>query len=153
MTQRDGMGREVEGGFRMGNTCTPMVDSCWCTAKPIQYCNVKEINKSKKKRNANGFTVRLSWCSEGCLGLLRSQPLFFLLFQPLCLLSHQFFAQTNTCQHNHEQIWQMDCLGQTGSTGSRIFWATLVGPLVINSRGKQRALCLLLPFYQITPLK
>ena len=28
MTQRDGTGREVGGGFRMGNTCTPMVDSC-----------------------------------------------------------------------------------------------------------------------------
>ena len=28
MTQRDGMGREVGGGFRMGNMCTPMVDSC-----------------------------------------------------------------------------------------------------------------------------
>ena len=27
MTQRDGIGREVGGGFRMGNTCTPMVDS------------------------------------------------------------------------------------------------------------------------------
>ena len=28
MTQRDGMGKEVGGGFRMGNTCTPVVDSC-----------------------------------------------------------------------------------------------------------------------------
>ena len=28
MTQRDGMGREVGGGFRMGNMCTPMEDSC-----------------------------------------------------------------------------------------------------------------------------
>ena len=28
MTQRDGMGREVEGGFRIGKTCTPVVDSC-----------------------------------------------------------------------------------------------------------------------------
>ena len=28
MTQRDGMGREVGGMFRMGNTCTPVVDSC-----------------------------------------------------------------------------------------------------------------------------
>ena len=28
MTQRDGMGREMGGGFRMGNTCTPVVDSC-----------------------------------------------------------------------------------------------------------------------------
>ena len=24
MTQRDGTGREVGGGFRMGNTCTPV---------------------------------------------------------------------------------------------------------------------------------
>ena len=24
----DGTGREVGGGFRMGNTCTPMADSC-----------------------------------------------------------------------------------------------------------------------------
>ena len=23
MTKRDGMGREVEGGFKMGSTCTP----------------------------------------------------------------------------------------------------------------------------------
>ena len=28
MTQRDEMGREVGGGLRMGNTCTPMDDSC-----------------------------------------------------------------------------------------------------------------------------
>ena len=28
MTQRDGMGREVRGGFRIGNTCTPVADSC-----------------------------------------------------------------------------------------------------------------------------
>ena len=28
MTQRDGMGREVGGGFRVGNMCTPVVDAC-----------------------------------------------------------------------------------------------------------------------------
>ena len=28
MTQRDGTGREERRGFRMGNTCTPMADSC-----------------------------------------------------------------------------------------------------------------------------
>ena len=28
MTQRDGMEREVGGGFTIGNTCTPVVDSC-----------------------------------------------------------------------------------------------------------------------------
>ena len=27
MTLRDGMGREVGGRFRVGNTCTPMVDT------------------------------------------------------------------------------------------------------------------------------
>ena len=42
MTQRDGMGREVGGGFRMENTCTPVADSCQCMAKPIQYCKVKK---------------------------------------------------------------------------------------------------------------
>ena len=33
MTLWDGMGREVGEGFRMGNTCTPMADSCQCMAK------------------------------------------------------------------------------------------------------------------------
>ena len=33
MTLRDGMGREVGGVFRMGNTCGPMADSCQCMAK------------------------------------------------------------------------------------------------------------------------
>ena len=32
-TQRDGMGREVGGGFRMGNTCKSMADSCQCMAR------------------------------------------------------------------------------------------------------------------------
>ena len=33
MTQRDGKQREVGGGFRMGNTCKSMADSCQCMAK------------------------------------------------------------------------------------------------------------------------
>ena len=33
MTLKDGMGRERAGGLRMGNTCTPMADSCQCMAK------------------------------------------------------------------------------------------------------------------------
>ena len=37
MTQRDGMGREVGVGLSIGNTCTPMADSCQCMAKPLQY--------------------------------------------------------------------------------------------------------------------
>ena len=33
MALRDGMGREVGEGFRMGKTCAPMADSCQCMAK------------------------------------------------------------------------------------------------------------------------
>ena len=33
MTQRDGMGRQVGMGIRMGNTCQSMADSCQCMAK------------------------------------------------------------------------------------------------------------------------
>ena len=40
MTQRDGMGSEVGRGFRMGDTCTLMADSCQCMAKPPQNCKV-----------------------------------------------------------------------------------------------------------------
>ena len=32
-------------GFRMGNTCIPVADSCWHMAKPIQYCNVFQLDK------------------------------------------------------------------------------------------------------------
>jgi len=33
MALRDGMGREVGEGFRMGDTCTPIAESCECMAK------------------------------------------------------------------------------------------------------------------------
>ena len=33
MTQRDGMGREVERGLRIENTCKSMADSYQCMAK------------------------------------------------------------------------------------------------------------------------
>ena len=33
MTLRDGMGKEVGGGFRMGDTWTPMAEPCQCMAK------------------------------------------------------------------------------------------------------------------------
>ena len=32
-TQRDRVEREVGGGFRMGNTCKSMFDSCQCMTK------------------------------------------------------------------------------------------------------------------------
>ena len=43
----DPEGRYGEGGgrgFRMGNTSTPVVDSCRCMAKPIQYCKVISLH-------------------------------------------------------------------------------------------------------------
>ena len=49
MTQRGGMGREVGGGFRMGNTCTPVADSCQCMAKPLQCCKVISLQLKKKE--------------------------------------------------------------------------------------------------------
>ena len=42
-TQRDQVEREVGGGFRMGNTCTPMADSCQCMEKQLQYCKVTSL--------------------------------------------------------------------------------------------------------------
>ena len=38
----DDMWWEVGGGFRIGNSCTPVADSCQCMAKPIQYCKGKK---------------------------------------------------------------------------------------------------------------
>ena len=36
-TQWNGMGRELGRGFRMGDTCTPMADSCQCMASSVQF--------------------------------------------------------------------------------------------------------------------
>ena len=40
MTQRDYIEREVGGGFKIGNTCTLVEDSCQYMAKSIQHCKV-----------------------------------------------------------------------------------------------------------------
>ena len=57
MTQRDGMWREVGGGFRMGNTCTSVADSCQYMAKPLQYCKIISLQQTKineiKKRTSH----------------------------------------------------------------------------------------------------
>ena len=47
MIQRDDMGLEVGGGFRTGNSCTPVADSCQCMAKPIQYCKANKTKQNK----------------------------------------------------------------------------------------------------------
>ena len=39
----EGCGR----GFRMGNTCKSMADSCQCMAKPLQHCKVISLQLIK----------------------------------------------------------------------------------------------------------
>ena len=58
MTQRDGMGREEGGGFRMGKTCIPVADSFRYMAKPIQYCKVKR-KKKLEQCNINNNTIKI----------------------------------------------------------------------------------------------
>ena len=55
-TQRDGMGREVGGWIRMGNTCKSMADSCQWMAKPLQYCKVISLQLIKiNEKKINKF--------------------------------------------------------------------------------------------------
>ena len=53
------MGREEGGGFRMGNACKSMADSCQCMAKPPQYCKVISLQLIKiiggKRKNKGKF--------------------------------------------------------------------------------------------------
>ena len=50
------MGREVGGGFMMGNTCIPVADSCQCMAKPIQKNKIiAEYSYKKKKSKMQQF--------------------------------------------------------------------------------------------------
>ena len=61
-TQREGMGREEGGGFRMGNTCIPVAGSFWYLAKLIQF--VKFKNKIKLKKNTTEYPMLMlneSW--------------------------------------------------------------------------------------------
>jgi len=37
-------------GAQDGEHVYPMVDACWCMAKPIQYCKVKNNNNNKKRK-------------------------------------------------------------------------------------------------------
>ena len=55
----DPQGWDGEGGgrgFRMGNTCKPMADSCQCMAKPLQYYKVISLQLIKingKKKSSD----------------------------------------------------------------------------------------------------
>ena len=47
MTQRDGMGREVGGGFRMGTHLDPWLIHVNVWQKPLQYCKVISLQLNK----------------------------------------------------------------------------------------------------------
>ena len=49
----DDVGWEVGRGFMFGSSCTPVVDSCQCMAKPIQYCKVKNKKIKIKKKDVH----------------------------------------------------------------------------------------------------
>ena len=53
---------------RMWTTCTPVVDSCQCIAKPIQYCRVK---KKKNQRSSLFITFQRERKSEFVYHLVR----------------------------------------------------------------------------------
>ena len=55
------MGRVVGVGFRVGNSCTPVVDSCQCMAKPVQCCKVKKKKKWTIKILESSFYIYTSF--------------------------------------------------------------------------------------------
>ena len=43
-------------------TCTPVADSCWCMAKPIQYCKVKLKKEKRNSTIANSVkNLKIKW--------------------------------------------------------------------------------------------
>ena len=82
MTQRDGMGREDGGGFRMGNTCIP-----WWIHVDVwqnQYNIVKLKNKIKYKKINKNKQTHISYgksISDGCReSFLESNNFLFLIW-------------------------------------------------------------------------
>ena len=79
MTQRDDMGREVGGGFRVGNSCTPVADSCQCMAKPIQYWKVKKKKKMPREPSHRRIPHLSEFKQQGFGQVINEYHIFFLL--------------------------------------------------------------------------
>ena len=96
MTQRDGMGREVGDGFRMGNTCTPMADACWCMAKQwvflIQhkFCPVFSTSPTIGKERPWFIMRQLLLVFLFIFGFYSSNTIIFLLVKKLWNASYPF---------------------------------------------------------------
>ena len=68
-TQRDGMGRELGGEFRMGDTCILMADSRCCVAEPnaILQSNYPPIKNLKRKNTISiiqSHSFKYHLCAE-----------------------------------------------------------------------------------------
>ena len=78
------MGREVGGGFRMGNTCKSMADSCQCMAKILQYCKVIslqliKINGKTKNKKKLGPIILSSLCPSPTISHSSRDPWYLLV--------------------------------------------------------------------------
>ena len=61
MTQRDGIGREVGGGFRIGNTC----GNLWWIHVDVWQNQYNIVKLKKKKRKKGGMWREVEGCSSG----------------------------------------------------------------------------------------
>ena len=94
---------EMNHQFRMGNTCTPVADSCQCMAKPIQYCKIislqlKEINLYWKKSCFYYSTVTFSCFFICCICSYDHFQKLKIKFSPILLASMYTELLISSCQ-------------------------------------------------------
>ena len=122
-TLRDGMGREVGGGFRMGDTCAPIADSCNVWQKPLQYCKVVQFNSVQSLSHVRLFAtpwiagrqaslfITISWSSLRLTSMESVMPSSHLILgRPLLLLppippSIRVFSNESTVHMRWPKYW------------------------------------------------
>ena len=109
--EMDDMGWKVGGGFRIGNSCTPVADSCWCTIKPIQYCKVNEKKKWVPMLTITDISNQIQgWFPLGLTALLSllSKGLSR-VFSNTTVQKHQFFcAQLSLYSNSYIHTWLLE---------------------------------------------
>ena len=118
MTQRDGIDREVGGGFRMGNTCTPMADSCKCMAKPIQYFKVKKkliLKEIFKKKYSDIFTwmKTLMGLSQAFVYMQNSERAILTTLPCFCCFCGEVGLRKPLLCHSEVDIPLLQCFGDS----------------------------------------
>ena len=122
------------GGFRMGNTCIPMEDSCWCMAKPVQYCKVIspiKINtfiffKKELLVTALSYSPVVYWAPSDPMASFFSVTSFVFLYcswgscgNNAGAVCHPLLLCTMFCQNS--SLWP-DCLGQPCTAWVAAHW-------------------------------